>query len=262
MSETKKKKKPVVGLALGGGGARGFAHIGVLRAFEEYGFNFDMCIGTSVGSLIGAFYASKVPYNNIRRLAEEIEMPDVHSRFLLYSDDSGKVGRVAERLCGKINIEDMPIKYGAVATNMQTGRIEFIDSGPMCDAVAASCAFPIAYKPVVLNGKNLCDGGLLDNVPTDVCKYLGADKVVGVDIFSDFNGGGTEGTNIFSVIKSVIKITMANSSLRGRIQADVLISPDTSAFSPASKNGYREMIQAGYSAALLKCDEIKKLFEE
>ena len=257
----KKTAPPRVGLALGGGGARGFIEIGALKAFSELNIAFDVCVGTSVGSIVGALYAAGVGVDEITDVAESLEMSDLHGKLLVKPDDPKKIGGIVYKVIGDAQIENLPIKYAAVATDLKTGKQIVLDSGSVTDAVSASSAYPIVYSPLSLNGMNLSDGGLTNNLPVDVCRMLGADKVVAVDLANKMRGSGSDGTGLIDMIKAVFSIMSNNASVMGRMGADVLISPDTTPYSAASKNGFRDMIELGYVSAMEKGDEIKKLFE-
>ena len=255
----KKAERPKVGLVLGGGGARGFVQVGALRAFSERGIDFDLCVGTSAGSVVGALYCAGLSPDDIERAAESVEFSDLHGKILLKPDDPRKIGRVVYNLIGDAKFEDLPKKFAAVATDLKTGKQVILDSGSVLDAVSASSAYPIVYSPLVKDGMNLSDGGLTNNIPADVARMLGADKVVTVDAHTD-RGSGNDGTGIFDMVRAVFSIMSANASVIGLMQSDIIIAPDTKSFGAASKTGYREMIELGYQAALEKCDEIIKLF--
>ena len=257
----KKVVPPRVGLALGGGGARGFVEIGALKAFYERGIKFDVCVGTSVGSIVGALYAAGIEPDEIIGVAEKLEMSDLHGKLLIKPDDPKKIGAIVYKMIGDAKIEDLPIKYAAVATDLKTGKQIVMDKGSVIDAVSASSAYPIVYSPLVKDGMNLMDGGLVNNLPVDVCTMLGADKTVAVDVANKMRGSGSDGAGIIDMIKAVFSIMSNNASVMGRAKANVLISPDTTPYSAANKSGFRDMMELGYAAAKEKCDEIIKLFE-
>ncbi len=257
----KKTAPPKVGLALGGGGARGFVEIGALKAFYECGIKFDVCVGTSVGSIVGALYSAGIDPDEIIKVAEKLEMSDLHGRILIKPDDPRKIGAVVYKMIGDARIENLPIKYAAVATDLKTGKQIILDKGSVIDAVSASSAYPIVYSPLKKDGMNLTDGGLVNNLPVDVCTMLGADKTVAVDIANKSRGSGGDGAGMIDMLKALFSIMSNNASVIGRTKADVLISPDTTPYSAAKKDGFREMIDLGYNAASQKCDEILKLFE-
>lgn len=254
------RQRPTVGLVLGGGGARGFVQVGALKAFRERNIDFDLCVGTSVGSIIGALYCAGITPEEIVEVADRLEFGDLHGRILFKPDDPRKIGRALYNIIGDAQIENLYKKYAAVATDLKTGKQVVLDSGSVLDAASASSAFPIAYSPLELNGMNLSDGGLVNNIPADVCRMLGAKKVVTVDAHAS-RGSGTDGTGVFDMLKAMFSIMSANASVVGLMQSDIVIAPDTSAFKSTSKAGYTEMIELGYRAALEKCDEIAKLFE-
>lgn len=253
--------RATVGLTLGGGGARGFVQVGALKAFYENGIDFDICVGTSVGSIVGALYCAGLKPDEIIAAAEKIELKDLHGRILIKPDDPRKIGEVVYNLIGDALIENLPKKYAAVATDLKTGKQVIMDSGRVYDAVSASSAYPIIYAPHPVNGMNLTDGGLVNNIPADVCRMLGASKVVTVDAHGT-RGSGTDGAGFFDMLKAMFSIMSANASTVGLMQSDVIIAPDTSKFSAASKEGFRAMIDIGYNAALEHIQEIKALFAQ
>ncbi|MDE7164735.1 MAG: patatin-like phospholipase family protein [Clostridiales bacterium] len=252
-------KSSSVGLVLGGGGARGFVQVGALKAFKERNIDFDICVGTSVGSIIGALYCAGVAPDDIIKISDTLDRIDFHGRLLFKSDDPRKIGDVLRRVIGDVQIEDLPKKYAAVATDLKTGKQVILSNGSVIDAVSASSAFPIVYSPLSMDGKNLCDGGLTNNIPADVCKMLGADRVVTVDVHST-RGSGTDGTGMFDVLKAMFSIMSANASVVGLMHSDVVIAPDTSAYRATSKAGYLDMIELGYKATMEKMDEIESAF--
>ncbi|MCM1368035.1 MAG: patatin-like phospholipase family protein [Roseburia sp.] len=250
-----------VGLVLGGGGARGFVQVGALKAFRERSVDFDICVGTSVGSIVGALYCAGISPEEMASAAAQLELGDLHGKLLFKSDDPRKIGNVVYNLIGDARIEDLPKKYAAVATDLKTGKQVVLDRGSVANAVSASSAFPVIYSPLCIDGMNLCDGGLVNNIPADVCRMLGAKKTVTVDAHGT-RGSGTESTGIFDMLKAMFSIMSANASVVGLMQSDIVIAPDTSSFKSTSKDGYLEMMELGYTAAMEKIDEIEKLFYE
>lgn len=256
--KSKNAVKPKVALVLGGGGARGFAHIGVLRALEEHGIDFDMCVGTSVGSLVGALYSAGVSASELTEMAEKLDLKDVHNGMILTPKDATKIGKIVTDIIGDALIESLPKKYCAVAVDLVTGKQVMFDSGKVGTAVSASCCVPVFFKPVVDGERHLVDGGLLNNIPADVAKMLGADKTVTIDI-NPTRGGGTESLATMDIIKATFGIMSANSSINGLQASDVLVAPIMSSFKSTKKAGYEQMIATGYEATIKQIDEIKKL---
>ncbi len=234
-------------LCLGGGGARGFAHIGALKAFEEAGVKFDMVVGTSAGALVGALYAAGIKSETMVRYAESLSFRDLHNGIFITPNDPMKIGKVITDLIGVKDISSFPTKFAAVAVDLIESEQAILDKGNASIAVSASCAVPVLYKPVVFGGKHLVDGGLLNNIPADVCRMLGATKVVTVDV-NPTRGGGTNGVGLIDVLKATFHIMAANSSVAGLRHSDAVISPDTSEYSSVSKSGWKEMLDIGYEA--------------
>lgn len=233
--------------------------VGALKAFKEKNIEFDLCVGTSVGSIVGALYCAGTDPDAIIKVADTLDMGDFHGRILFKPDDPRKIGDVLCRVIGDVRIENLNKKYAAVATDLKTGKQVIIDSGSVCEAVSASSAFPVVYSPLIKDGMTLCDGGLTNNIPADVCKMLGADRVVAVDVHTT-RGSGTDGTGIFDMLKAMFSIMSANASTVGLMHSDVVIAPDTSAFKATKKTGYEDMIELGYNAAMQKMDQITALF--
>ncbi len=256
----KLKKKGVIGLCLGGGGARGFAHIGVLKAFEEYGVKFDLCVGTSAGALVGALYCAGKSMDEIYAYGEKLDMRDIRSKNLLVSASTDGIKKVVEDNVGKINIEDLPKQFCAVATDLVSAREILLTEGDLATAVSASCCVPQFFKPVVVGDLHLVDGGLLNNIPADVCRLLKADYVVTVDVNPTRYAGTNELGNI-AVIKASFSIMMANSSYKGYLNSDVMIQVDTDKYKSYSKEGFDEMFVLGYEAGKKAIGEIlEKIF--
>ena len=177
-----------LGIALGGGGAKGLAHIGVLRVLEQARGPISIVTGTSAGSVVGALFAAGKTSGEIERLMRRLSL-----RQWLARDSTGRgifstdgFRRVIESEIGVgARIENLPIKFAAVATEMESQKEVVFDSGPVADAVCASCAFPIVLAPAQFGGHCYLDGGLLNPVPFDVVRRMGADCVLAVDLAAD-----------------------------------------------------------------------------
>lgn len=253
------EKAAKVGLCLGGGGAKGFAHVGALKAFEEEGIEFSLAVGTSVGSIVAALYCARIPVKDIIAAAERVQLSDLHGKFLIKADSATKIGDFVRSVIGDADIESLPIKYAAVATDLISAKQVVLDHGKVATAVSASAAVPLVYMPVEAYGMHLVDGGLTNNIPSDVCRMMGATKVVAIDV-NPTRAMGNAGTGFFDVLKTVFNVMNANASLNGKMQADLLIETDTSQFKASGKDGYRDMIDLGYNAAKANMDKIKALF--
>lgn len=171
-----------VGLALSGGSVRGIAHIGVIKALSEYGLQPEIVAGTSVGSLIGAGIAAGLSWLELKRMAEAVFWPSLLQ------------GRKLEQFCSHYLpalFEDLSLPFAAIATILPGKRTEVLKAGSLVTAISASCAMRVVRRPVLLNGLKLKDGGISCVLPSLECRKLGADLIIGSDVweFSAFLRG-------------------------------------------------------------------------
>ncbi len=256
MAVFKWEKPKKTGLCLGGGGARAFAHIGALKALMEEGLTFDMVAGTSAGSLISALFAAGISIDEMENVANKINLKDIRSGFA--PNDPLKIGAIVRNLVGDMRIENLSMPLYIVAVDLVNPRQIIFDRGLLYEAVSASCAVPVFFKPLVKGKMHLVDGGLLNNIPADVLRMMGADNVVTVDINST-RGSGTDSTAMIDVAKATLSIMATSASQTGLVNSDIIIAPDLSKFSATKKEGHEEMIQLGYEAAKKKIPDIKRL---
>lgn len=184
-------RKPKIGLALGSGTARGWAHIGVIRALNEAGIKPDIICGTSIGALVGAAYAGG-DLDRLEAWVTGLTWKDVVS-FLDFTLSGGiiKGDRLMEYIRSNfvdLEISRLPLPFGAVATELETGREAWLREGLVTEAVRASIAMPGLFTPVERDGKWLVDGGLVNPVPVSLCRAMGADTIIAVDLSSDLLG--------------------------------------------------------------------------
>ncbi len=187
--------KPKIGIALGGGAARGWSHIGVLKALEEAGLEPDIIVGTSIGSVVGGCYnAGKL--EELEGFARNLTRRRVFGFLDFNFAGSGLISgqRLAEELGShleEVQIETMPKKFVAVATELKTGHEIWLSKGPLVPAMHASYALPGIFRPVKINNRWLIDGALVNPIPVSVCRALGARIVIAVNLNWDFFGKGT-----------------------------------------------------------------------
>ena len=257
-----KNKKVKIGLALGGGGARGFAHLGAIKAFEEYGLKFDYVAGTSAGSIVGAFYAAGYDYSKMYQVAKKIDVKDIRTNKIVFMPSkSDGLEKVFTDELGNINIEDLPIPFAAVAVDIISMDECVITKGNLAKACAGSCAVPGIFQPVVFEDRHLCDGGLQNTIPADVPKLMGCDYVVAVDVNKSRNYG-TDSTKLIDVISCTVRILMKGNVVKGYLYADAMIKPETKRFKSTQKEGFEDMIEEGYKATIDLMPEILKLFNK
>lgn len=255
----KKQKTKKIGLALGGGGARGFTHLGVLKAFEENGIKFDYVAGTSVGSLVGAFVCAGFSADKIIEFAKTLKFKDIKKNKITFMPSSTEgIENVVKQNLGDINFKDLKIPFCAVAVDIKSGKEVNIKSGNLSKAVAGSCAVPGVFNPVDFGNFRLMDGGLQNTIPSDVVKAMGADVVIAIDVNPN-RGFGTDSTKYLDIIMASIRILMKSNAVKGKLYADIILEPDTKKFKSTKLEGASEMIQLGYETAMEQMDEIKNL---
>jgi len=255
----KKKRKIKVGLALGGGGARGIAHLGAIKAFEEYGIKFDYIAGTSAGSLVGALYAYGLGADRLIEIAKSLNIKDIKTNKISFipSKTDGIENIVKENI-GDVSFKDLKTPFCAVAVDIKTGNEVHIKSGNVSKAVAGSCAVPGVFNPVEFENFRLMDGGLQNTIPSDVVKTMGADVVIAVDV-NPSRGYGTESTKIIDLLSASIRILMKSNAVKGKLYANIILEPNTKRFKSTKLAGLDEMIKEGYDSAKANMPSILKL---
>lgn len=249
-----------LGLALSGGGTRGVAHIGVLKAFAENGIKFDCVAGTSAGSILGALYCAGLTFDEMLQAAKALTKKDLLNKRLVFGSDPRNIEQAATRVLGDVTFDSLAVPFAAVAVDIRTGDEVILDSGSVCKAIAASSAVPMLYKPLKTDDMSLVDGGLLNNMPADVCRKMGAEVVISVDLNHN-RGRGTSSNKIVDTVVAVWTITTKSTMYKGQINSDVIITPELSEYKNTKLVHIDEMVQEGYCAAMEKMDEIKQLLQ-
>lgn len=254
--------KVKIGLALGGGFARGMAHIGVLQALEANHIPIDLIAGTSAGSLVGAMYSAGLDPGLLAQVAEHMNWRAL-VRLRLRRDgllDAEGLERFILGNIGDLQFRDLKIPFVATATDLTTGREVLLDAGRVSTAVRASCAFPGIFRPVRVGQHTLVDGGLVNPVPTAVVRRMGADLVIGVEL--------SRPRAEVKPIRNLLHIMLHSLALLQRPQvnlclddADVVVQPDLNDFSVIELDRVRELIRAGRAAADTAMPAIKAAWE-
>ena len=283
-----------VALVLSGGGARGFAHIGVLKAFEEYQIPIDLIVGTSIGSIVGGFYAAGFSAEEIRRIVQEIDWNSIFvdqayrnqlfwaqkhipRRHILQFRFDGLLPAIPASISQgqKIfqtfynhllganfqaadNFDRLRVPFRAVATDLVSGEKVVLGKGDLAEAINASMAFPLLFAPVEIDGKWLVDGGITDNLPVDVAIQQGADMVIAVDATSDLRRREEIGAP-WEIADQVTSIMMKNPTEESRLQADLLIQPALEAYKGGDFRMADELIAIGYRSGREIADSLKNL---
>ncbi|MBO1004917.1 patatin-like phospholipase family protein [Pseudogracilibacillus auburnensis] len=254
--------RPKIGLALGSGGARGFAHLGVIKALQKNSIPIDLIAGSSIGALVGCFYAFGHDLDHL------IKLSTAFKRKYYLDFTVPKMGLIAGNrikdlidlfMHGK-NIEDLSIPITVVATDLQTGeKIEF-SKGRISDTVRASIAIPGIFTPQELNGRMLIDGGVVDRVPVSTVKKMGADIIIGSDV-AGINPHA-EITTIYEVIMQSLDIMQMEIGASRKNESDLMLRPPVGHFSARAFRQIDEIIKIGEEEALKYMPEIKKIIDD
>lgn len=246
------KPKPVVGLALGSGAARGLAHIGVLKVFEREGIPVDLITGSSIGALVGAFYAAGMPLAIMEKFSASFD----HKQWIdpiLPRTGLMKGERVYEmiRLLTKgQQFADLRIPLGVVATDLRSGQRMTFREGNVADAVRASISIPGVFEPFRKDGMVLVDGGVLDRVPAALAREMGAEFVIAVDVGFDVNRqDGMRLNSIVDILIHSIDLLEYEAMKNKFLDADIIIKPEVHTVNPARFDHAEECVQAGIAAA-------------
>jgi NTE family protein len=256
------RRERKLGLALGAGTARGFAHVGVLKVLEAHGIPIGLVVGTSVGSLVGCMHAFGHPTYEIQKMAASLERSDVVD---LIVPDNGfvrgeKLEAYVNRLVRDTPMEEFPVAFHAVATDIATGREKVFSKGNAGAAVRASCSIPGIFQPVKIEGDTYVDGGLVSPLPVDAARRMGADAVIAVDI-----SGGVDGTVPGGILDTLIQaagIMYAKISEVQGARADAVIRPQVGHIFAGDFTKRHEAILEGEKAAQEAIPEILYVLEK
>lgn len=286
-------KRPKIGLALGGGGARGLAHIGVLKVLEREGIPLDLIVGTSMGALIGAAYATKPDAMALERLTLDYLNPEGRQNRQLRvlerlhwqePEKSGRIQRllrIAEKelalslilvrksvlserdvrrmlkaILPDIGLKETRIPFAVATVDLISGREVILDRGPLIEAIMASCAVPGVMPPVPWNGKLLADGGVIDPLPCKPAKEGGSDFVIGVDVGSCVCRPQPIMDGVDEIHRAM-EIMCFHLNKQSREYADVVIEPDVKGIDWTDFLKYRDLIRKGEEAAESEIEKIR-----
>jgi NTE family protein len=251
-------RPPRIGLALGGGAARGFAHIGVIQVLEEQGIRPDLVVGTSAGSLVAALYASGRTGTELAALAAEMNEGSITDwmfpgRALLRGE---ALARYVREKTGGRNIEQMKLPLGVVATDLDSGEPILFRRGDPGAAVRASSAVPALFQPVTIGGREYVDGGLVSPVPVRFAREMGADVVIAVDISAEPAGNPT--TDAMKMLLQTFAIMSRSINHYELREADVVARPKLAGISSADFAQRRLSVLAGREAMLTVLQQLKE----
>ncbi len=257
-------ERPLIGLALSGGGARGIAHIGVIRALEEAGIYPAMLSGTSAGAIVGALYAAGCTTDDMAYLVRDASLFKIFKVTLPLSGLT-KLTYLRERLVELIpddRFEALQKKLFVSVSNLTTGENEIISQGPLHDVVVASSSIPLVFQPVAIGDHLYVDGGLLNNLPAKPLADAGAGLVIGVNVMPTVPVEHKSLQNAFGIAVRCFDLAIQASIQPSLEYCDIFIEPQkVHAYNIFRFNRYRDLINIGYEAASQKIPEIKARIE-
>ncbi|MBI4792084.1 MAG: patatin-like phospholipase family protein [Deltaproteobacteria bacterium] len=291
-----KVKRPKIGLVLSGGGARGAAHVGVIKVLEEYRVPIDCIVGTSMGSLVGAAYASGTSVADMEKLLSELSTNTLfqdapprdelqirrkqEDRSLLFSPEVG-IGSIGGAMLpqgivsgvqlesvlreisapGYRDFDQLPIPYRAVATNLETGQAVIFDKGVLADVMRASMSVPVAIAPTEVDGQLLVDGMLVNNLPVDVARTMGADIIIAVNVGTPLLKREELGSllGVAGQMLSILTEQNVQAALASLKSTDILISPELGDFSTSDFDHLTSTLPIGEAAARKVADQLSSL---
>ena len=286
------KERPKIGLVLSGGGAKGLAHIGVLKAIEEAGVKIDFIGGTSMGAIVGGLYASGYNASQIDSIFKVSDFDQLLKDYIPRSSknfyekendekyalvlpfDKWKVGlpyayskglniygllnKLLHNDRHERNFNELPTPFLCIATDIETGKQIVLDHGYLAQAIMASATFPSLFSPIVIDDKLLIDGGVVNNYPIDEVKKLGADIIIGVDVQSGLKSR-QELNNATRILVQISNLQMMDNMEAKKERTDIYIKPDISEYSVISFSDGVEIIKKGEEASFVVYEKIKAL---
>ena len=250
---------PAIGIALGGGFARGIAHVGVLKVLEQEGIPVRLVAGTSVGALIGAAYCSGVSVEELHEMAHNVRFT-TFARWTLSRCGFASNDRMISFLTRFLKVktfEELRIPLGVTATDFNTGEGVVFHSGSIIDPVRASCAYPGMFLPVQMRGRYLVDGMLSHPVPTRPLREMGAERVLAVHLKGTWANGGAP-RHLFDVIGQSFAIAQDAMSTVWRQAADLVIEPDVAGFAYDDFKRADDLVRVGEAAMKNALPEVRK----
>jgi NTE family protein len=245
-----------IGLALGGGAVLGAAHIGVLKAIQEKGGQIEFITGTSIGAFVAALYAFGKDWSEISDITSELKWMDITSislsRFSLLSNE--KFGTILKKHIGDKKIEESKIPLAIIATDAANGAKVILQTGSVAQAVMASTCIPGIFRPVEIDNKMLIDGGIVENVPINTLRKLGAEFIIGVDLNANYNY--QKPGNILDVMMNSFHFIMQQAAKLQTEDADLLIKPNLSSFNRTDINQIQGLMKKGYEDTIKILEKI------
>jgi len=259
-------QRPKIILVLGGGGARGFAHIGVLKALREANVHIDMIVGTSMGALVGALYCAGVPIETIEEIGEKTKWEDITDmnyisilKMLISNKllSTEKLEKYLKNNIGDLHFSELDIPFACVATDISTGEKIIFKEGNVALAARASATIPGIFSPVEFAQRYLVDGGLVENIPVSVAKSFDPDIIIAVAVSADI----TKNTfnNIFSTLFQAIYIQGQKTDALNLQLSDIVIMPEVGDVSATDLSKVSYCIETGFVSGKENIGKVKDI---
>ena len=254
-----KQNKTKIGISLSGGGARGIAHIGVLKALEENGIYPEVIAGASAGAIVGAFYANGMSPEDILKVVSKSSLFKMFS-FGLPNGGLTKLTYLKRLLKQHIQVdrfEDLEKQLFVAISNLNTGQTNVVGSGPLYDVIVASASIPLVFQPVEINGQTYVDGGLLNNMPVKAAKKV-SDKLIGVNVMPDIEVSSKSIHSTIAVATRCFQLSVISNTRPNLKYCDIVIEPQkVHPYNIFQFNKHEEIYQIGYHATMEKMEDIK-----
>lgn len=263
------RKEPTIGLALGSGGAKGLAHVGVIKVLEENNIPIDFIAGTSIGALVGGLYAATKDSKVIEELALSTNWREllalVDPSFFRGLLSGGKIKKFIEEQIGDKTFSDLQIPFACVATDMKKGEVVVLREGEVSLAIRASISLPFVFKPVLYHERILADGGLAMPVPVPAVKAMGAQLVIAINLDASYFSEEREKIGIYQMSQDVLRLLRFHLSNENIKEADLVITPKVGnvgwdKFLTSEKT--REVIKAGEETMREAMPQLKTLIKQ
>lgn len=243
-------KHKKTGIAFGGGAARGFAHIGIVKVLQEANLKFDYIVGNSAGSIVGALYAAGMSWKEMYDFAKSLSAKDIISLNIKAPGlfDSVKIEKWVRKIIGDKTFKDLKTPFRCVAVDLKSGELVVLSTGQVAPAVRASCSIPGIYTPTPLGDKLLIDGGILDSVPGNIAYDMGARYIVGINLNADralFKYPKTGPDTVFTALK----IIMNQNTKVGLQKANIVIQPHLKHIAHYDIKKLDELVKLGEQSA-------------
>lgn len=253
-----------IGFSFSGGSSRSSAHIGIIQALNENNIKADYISGTSGGAIIGALYAAKTPMSKMIEFAGKGKLSRIYKAELPIKGltDLDYLGKLLTEYIDAKEFKELALPLFVTASNLVTGKKEVLSKGDLNSAVMASCAVPMAFKPVTINENVYADGGIFDNLPVEPL-LPHCDVIIGMNVMPISTMPSKELDDMFTIIKRVLDMTMAYNSTKNFPLCDIIIEPKKVAkYSLLDFDSSEELFEIGYEAGLNKVAEIKALLNK